>query len=468
MVLDASDPVETVLEVKIDGEPTAVRLYLESTGAEVPMHDDGTSGDAVAGDDVYTVVVAPEDVLHDFTDDDVHRNFIGYVRLYIGEDLQRQYNTFFDILTDAVPPVKIGYVSDDIQYTRHLVNIVYPAFFDDFLRSDVCRRFYEEFGDDYDFLNLIYGIGYFMNRFHAGISNDVQGIGKSIYNGASSYGSDGRLKGMSVFPIPGLFDGAEPAYQHELGHQWINFLPVPPLDYAIAHWPLSDLASGIMGYATRPGGQGLNFNFDLVPDGNDYIKVRNHDPKVFKDLDLYLMGLIGPDEVADHFVFDDQNQTSGWVLHGPVTTVTIDDIISHVGPRVPDHTVSQKVFNIASIIVSKDALLSEDTMRLYDFFSARAEGTEIVRYSSGFAKGLTKPFYLSTQGTGQIDAGIKGPETSCDFVEDGRLDMKDIEFIVSRWLHSCTEPGWCAGVDADRNESVDFYDFASCAKYYGL
>ncbi len=221
-----------------------------------------------------------------------------------------------------------------------------------------------------------------------------------------------------------------------------------------------------MGWATSRGGQGLNFSYDLVPDNGDFIKVPNYDPKVFTDLDLYLMGLLGPDEVGEHFVFDDQNQTTGSVLHGPVTIVTIDDIISHVGPRVPDHTISQKVFNIATIIVSKDGLLSKDTMRFYDYFSARAEGTEIVAYSSGFAKGQTKPFYLSTQGTGQLDVGIKGPERLCDFVEDGNIDLKDIEFIANRWLHSCAEPGWCDGTDADHSEIVDLYDFTSCAKYY--
>ena len=112
-----------------------------------------------------------------------------------------------------------------------------------------------------------------------------------------------------------------------------------------------------MGWATGPGGQGLHFNFDLVPDNGDFLLVHNSGPKEFKDLDLYLMGLIGPEEVVEHFVFDDQDQSpSSGILLGPVTTVTIDDIISEMGPRVPDHTVSQKVFTVA-----KNSALLETT-----------------------------------------------------------------------------------------------------------
>lgn len=469
MVLDYSRPEDVVLEVMVEGEPTAVMLMLQSSGTEVPMRDDGTMGDKVAGDGLYTVIVGERDILYNFTPDDVHRNFIGYVRPYVGKERVGQWNIFFDILTDDVPPAQIRRVSDDIQCTKHLVNIVFPQFFDDFLRSAVCRRFYEEFDDDYDFINLIYEISYFQNRFHANIRNDVTGIGMTVFDGSASYGSDGRLMGITVFPIPGLFDGAGPSYQHELGHQWINRLPVPPLDYAIPHWPLSDLASGIMGWGTGPGGQGLHFNFDLVPDNGDFQLVYNGGPKEFKDLDLYLMGLIGPDAVGEHFVFDDQDQSpSARVLHGPVTTVTIDEIISEIGPRIPDHTISQKVFNVATIIISKDGFVSADTMRLYDYFSARAAGREIVPYSSGFAKGVTQPFYLSTRRMGQLDVRIKGPEKVCDFVEDSYIDLRDVLFMADRWLDRCRTPDWCDGVDVDHSRVVDSHDFASCAEYYGF
>ncbi|UCG57387.1 MAG: hypothetical protein JSU70_21280 [Phycisphaerales bacterium] len=469
MVVDVSSPENVRLEVKVEGKPTAVTLMLASSGIEVLMRDDGNLADKVAGDGVYTVIVAVRDILHNFTPDDVYRNFIGYVRPYVGKERVGQWNVFFDILTDDVPPVQIRRVAHDIQCTKHLVNIVFPQFFEDFLRSAVCGRFYEEFDDDYDFINLIYEVSYFQNRFHANIRNDVTGIGMTVFDGSASYGSDGRLMGITVFPIPGFFDGAGPSYQHELGHQWINWLIVPPLDYAIPHWPLSDLASGIMGWAMGLGGQGLHFNFDLVPDDGDYLLVPDYKAKDFTDLALYLIGLIGRDEVGEHFVFDDQDQSpSAGILHGPVTTVRIDDIISQAGPRVPDYTISQKVFNVATIIISKERFVSADTMRLYDYFSARAAGREIVPYSSGFAKGMAKPFYLSTRRMGQLDVRIKGPEKICDFVQDSHIDLRDVLFMADRWLDRCRTPDWCDGADIDHSRTVDSQDFASCAEYYGF
>jgi hypothetical protein len=52
------------------------------------------------------------------------------------------------------------------------------------------------------------------------VRNDVLGTGLSVFDNSSTYGSKGRLQGISVFPISSLFDGAETAYQHELAHQW--------------------------------------------------------------------------------------------------------------------------------------------------------------------------------------------------------------------------------------------------------
>jgi hypothetical protein len=408
MVVDQSSTTNVVLEVKVEGSPTDVKLRLESTGTEVPLVDDGSGSDATAGDGIYTVSIAMTDILYNFTTDDVYRNFIGYLRLYSGTTQVGQYNIFKDFINSTIPSVSVTSVSASVQYTEHLVNIVRPAFFSDFNTQTLLQDFYTHFGDDYDFANIIYEIPHFKNRHHFGTKNDVQNIGIAIFDNTALYGSGGRLMGCTVFPIPSMFDGASPNYNHELGHQWINFLTVSPLNVAVPHYPLSDLASGIMGWANAPGGQGLTFNYDLIPAGSNYTMVANTDPKVYKDLSLYLMGFIPSTGVGSHFVFDDQTQPiTGTTLSGPVTTVTISDIISHMGARIPASTMAQKKFRMATIIVSKDGLLSVDAMRLYDYFSSRAEETSIVPFSSGFVKGNTKPFYLATQNIGRLDARIK-------------------------------------------------------------
>jgi hypothetical protein len=409
MVIPETQTANVLLEVKVEGgPPTAVKLELLSTGMEVTLRDDGSGGDKVAGDGIYTVTLKAADVLYNFTPDDVNRNFIGYLRLYLGTQLKEQSNISADILTANIPPVQITPVSAEVQYTKHLVNIVAPGFFPLLDTTHVTNKFYNYFRDEYDFLNVISAIGFFQNRHFEGVRSNVQGIGTQLFDHGITYGSGVRLLGCILFPLPTYFDGASSNYQHELGHHWINFLPVPPLDYAIPHWPLSDLASDIMGRGEGKNTEGVEFNYDLVPVGNDFQLVANNNPKAFSDLSLYLMGLLLPSQVGTHFVFNDQIQAPvGNILHGPVTYVSVADIIKKLGARVPDASQAQKKFRVATIIVSKDGLLSDDAMRLYDYFSARAEETHLVPFSIGRVKGQTKPFYLTTQGLGRLDTRIK-------------------------------------------------------------
>ena len=111
MVLRDDQRIDVLLEVSVKGSPTAVTLQLESTGAEVSLRDDGSGGDRVAGDGIYTVTLGATDLLYGFTPDDVHRNFVGYLRLYRGREVRVQYNIFADILTADVPPVGIRRLS---------------------------------------------------------------------------------------------------------------------------------------------------------------------------------------------------------------------------------------------------------------------------------------------------------------------------------------------------------------------
>jgi len=56
------------------------------------------------------------------------------------------------------------------------------------------------------------------------------------------------------------------------------------------------------------GGVGGRFPFELVPEGENFRLRSQVDPEpVFNDLELYLMGLLRPEDVGDHFVFNDQD-----------------------------------------------------------------------------------------------------------------------------------------------------------------
>lgn len=408
MVVPQAGGVSVTLEVKTANAPSAVSLELASGGGPVSLVDDGSGVDAAAGDGIYSIALPASDVLYGFAADDVNRNFVGYLRLYQGGTQVGQWNLFVDVLTPDIPSVTIRNVSPSMQYSDHLVNVVDATFFTTKDLQQVAQAFYAHFPDAYDFLNIIYEVPHPANRNHFIIQNNVANIGIPLGGNPAAWGSAGRLLGRTEFPIPTMFDGASPAYAHELGHQWINALTVPPLNLAGPHWPLSDLAADIMGWGQGPNTQGLTFDFDLVPSGSDYLLVAKSGPKVYSDLSLYLIGLAPASEVGDHFVFDNQSQTplAGGTLLGPVTTVSMSAVIAALGPRMPAYAAARKKFRMATILVSRDGLVSPEVMRHYDYFSARAEGTAAVSFADGFEKGLSNPFSPATQGRGVLDTRI--------------------------------------------------------------
>ena len=73
-------------------------------------------------------------------------------------------------------------------------------------------------------------------------------------------------------------------------------------------------------------------------------------------LDLYLMGLIAPNEVPDFFILRNLAAAGSDPNGHPIfkadrTKVTIQDVIAVHGPRQPDVDHSQKEFNTGMVVV---------------------------------------------------------------------------------------------------------------------
>lgn len=397
---------------KILGSPSRAVLELDQDPAsEVELHDDGADSDERARDGVYSAVLPAQAITSTLQETDVFRPFVGFLKLFKGDTLSAQVNIFAEVTTSSIPRLAITPLAQDAQYNDYLVNVYDPDFFESssFDYERVARRFYQRFPDDFDFLNIVFTPSHFQNRFHFAVQNGVFGIGLSRFDNSNRYGSGGRLMGITVFPITYFFDGASEAYQHELGHQWINFLNVPPLDLGIPHWPLSSLASGIMGWSDPVNGQGLSFPCLLVNEGGAIRLMPRQEPAVFTNMDLYLMGMLPADQVGTHYVLEDQSVSptcDGQIYQGRLIPVTASDVIDAVGARVPGVEDAPHHFKIATVIVSKDGLLSEEAMSFYAFFSQRAELDREVLTSEGFAKGVSLPFALTTRGLGSIDARL--------------------------------------------------------------
>src|SRR6185369_2078728 len=210
------------------------------------------------------------------------------------------------------------------------------------------NRFYQNHGDKYDFLNMVRIAGAIGNRNHFGVKNTVTGIGISVFDNTATYGSAGRLQGITNFPISSFFDGGDQGFEHETGHQWINFLSGTAYATGTPHWPKGNVAINVMGFSIPPTGQGGTYSFTFTPNGSGGYVVgagSSINQSTFNPMELYLMGLAAPAEVPTYFVLNDQNQnvSSGQTLTAAeITLVDMNTILAAKGARVPDTGTSQK------------------------------------------------------------------------------------------------------------------------------
>lgn len=217
------------------------------------------------------------------------------------------------------------------------------------------RRFLASHADDYDQIAFwtdqrVVEQGTF--AFQTTIHNDIQGIGDDVYNFSDQFGSGGELEGLMVMDDLRKYpedpntrtvgeDTALALVAHETGHRW-----------------------GV-GTLFRDGGQDSDlllgrqsahwsFFFDSdasVLEGNEIEDLgggsfRTATPSLrYGPLDLYNMGLIGPNEVPTVFFVDNPTGTSSTressprsnvSFRGTRRAVTIDQIIQALGNRVPD------------------------------------------------------------------------------------------------------------------------------------
>ncbi len=371
-VVDISGTENVNIWVQTDGTVTSAEVE-HFNGSTYPLTDYGGG--------LFGTTLSHDLALYNYAHTSYPNvNRFGYINLYQGSTQVLHGWLSVGVEDGQIPSVSVSSVASDMQATPHLVNLVWS--FSDPSQIDqqaVAKRFYQVYGDDYDFLNIISTPSYFGNRYHYEVRNAVSGIGLSIFDNSADFGSSGQLLGITRFPIPVFyFDGAERTMSHETAHQWLqNLSQVSELQGVTPHWPISELARSVLGYST-PGGQGLSFPWDLTPQGNgDY--VMHYNPladQYFQAMDLYLMGLAEANEVGTYAVFTDQSQSlcNGCTLYGPTVNVDVQDVIAQYGARNPTYPNAKTHFRLANIIVSQ-SFLSAREMRYYDYFARRGEAT---------------------------------------------------------------------------------------------
>jgi len=239
------------------------------------------------------------------------------------------------------------------------------------------QKFYEAHEDAYDYLvifnNLDISAAEGALAYEVTVRSTTTGNGDVPTDVGREFGSAGRLKAvvnmgpLSQYPTdPNVPVFGRPLSRettlgilgHEAGHLFLAYASVrdphnpaarPMLGRQGAHWSFvfDSEASLLEGNRIRDNGPGILPRFITI--GNT---------ETYSPLDQYLMGFRAPEEVPPVFlvtnasVSGDRSPEIGVSFDGERRDVNVQDIIMAEGRRTPDHTVAQRRFRFAFLLVA--------------------------------------------------------------------------------------------------------------------
>lgn len=379
----------------------------------VPLYDDGTHGDRVAGDGIHTAIfttgMIPRLRYHDNTVDFLPLSIV--TRDAAGNATAPAIQGF--------PQVRLGVVhrslsvattslAADVIAAPNAVNIVMRNSFNG--SADGMKRLYDFYPDSFDGFAIHY-VGATQAQALAGggaVKSSVQGLNQAIFDNASAYGSAGALTaGVHMF-----VDIAGEYFGHEFGHTWAFFLSQPGLELTggtLQHAALST-APGLMAQDRNgmlrelPGG-----DFEVAyPDVSALMANRK-----YSDLELYLMGLMPSQAVAPAYYARTPSPTSGVpVPRDRLTRATIDDVIRVYGQRVPAVEQSPKSFRMAFIVLSEVAATPAELAlvnRVAEYYASDSDGGVADMRGLGIVL-PPRSFKSATWGLGTLITRLPSPK----------------------------------------------------------
>jgi len=256
------------------------------------------------------------------------------------------------------------------------------ALFEEFRRQQLVdrmatvKRFYDSYPDLYDYVILWTSFDSDMDgalAFETTVRNAVRGVGQSVFNSSASYGSRGQLQSVVMMGNLANYPAAPherfprsdkttlAVVSHEVGHRWLAFVSVMNgdvesealLGHRQVHWSFfKDSDASVM------------YGNEIAEESSGRFRSMETWAR-FSKLDLYLMGLAAPAEVAPFLLVEEATgQDSrgraltaesfperGVVFRGRRRDVLLDDIIRAEGPRDPPFEQSQKTFRQAWLLL---------------------------------------------------------------------------------------------------------------------
>lgn len=236
------------------------------------------------------------------------------------------------------------------------------------------QRFYETHEDSYDYLVFFNTAGVAAGT--NALANEVtvrsyrQGIGDTVVDNGTTYGSQARLQSVLNMGPLGQYprdpyarvgsrgqitgDNTMTLIGHETGHLFLALASIrdprdpnarPMLGTQNAHWSFNFNSEASLLEGNRIQDLGAN-RFLTVATVQGY-----------SILDQYLMGFRTPDEVPPTFLVRNSSVVSASFPQTNVTfsgsrqDITVDDVIAAEGERVPSAAVAQRRFRFAFILI---------------------------------------------------------------------------------------------------------------------
>jgi S-layer homology domain/Putative binding domain, N-terminal len=394
------------LEVVPGGGASAVMLKIESgvplvvqgisacNGAlTVPLYDDGTHGDRVARDGVFTVdgirwhASAPANCsARTFTRTapsltGVYPGDITIVRSSGSTTIPfNQYALWMLPVSEFGAPEPVSRLAADVQVSAHVVNIADDAESVNRILSGeagisvqtLSSKVYSALPDVYDFLSFTTTSqrlcpGGKSVGWHMLVKQTWTGTGTPPFDTSASYGSAGKLLGIQL--IEQQSSDYFPVFAHETVHQWADYLPAAlGISGAGGHWAdNTNIAGAVGGGAWTPNGDGTYW---AAPSG--WISRWRVSP-----LELYLMGLAPVSETPAILVSDSAPISfgqNGSRVVGPFRQVAMAQIQQLAGVRTPGPEAAQRAFRTAFVVTTPGRLLTQTEMTAYDRISRMYTG----------------------------------------------------------------------------------------------
>lgn len=230
-----------------------------------------------------------------------------------------------------------------------------------------CRLFYKHYLDEFDFLFLVYNLS--ADEFRrtgestwgraTTVSNDVAGIGKTVFTSGNRYGAPNRLK--TVLQLSARDSILRGPSLHELMHTWATNDVIPST--VPGHWGFSS-ANGQLGGFDRE--NLVRLGDGLYSAGRFGASANFGNSTPYSPIELYLAGWIPSSEVRDLLVAENpaRHQRHGEIIEDAegnkifkaegFETWSIEQIIDQIGRRRPSHEVAPREFQAAVILLDSE------------------------------------------------------------------------------------------------------------------